>query len=274
MKKLFIGFLILSISIVFSNSNDGTGLIEVDIGRNYPTGVFDKYTNDGTSLRFSYSKSFKGNHLFKWQAGFQYISFRKDHYTDQFSMDSGEEGPPVDVINSENGYIGNAGFRFTAQKGLSDKGLFRPYVGASIGLAAFRETTRWEWDSGFFNSSNCTDGNFLTDLVLSILTQDFNLCDDNDGMHRTDDSRTEPVFTLDLGTNIFFSTAHNVGLDIGVRYNMITGLKKPQTVYDYNNNVHQYITKKMQVDYYTLYIGVSIAMNSPKKESKEKPIRF
>ena len=273
MKKILLIFLALAISIIFPSSNDGTGMIEVDIGRNYPTGIFDKYTDDGTSLRFSYSKSFKDNYLFKWQAGFQYISFRTDRYTDQFVMGSGNEGPPVNVTNSEDGYIGNAGFRFTAQKGLSNKGLFRPYIGASVGFAAFRETTRWKWDSGYWSNNDCVNPGFVN-IILSILTEDFNLCDDNDGMHRVNDSRTEPVFTLDLGTNIFFNTSHNVGLDIGVRYNMITGLKKPQTVYDYTNNAHEYITKKLQADYYTLYIGVSIAMNSEKKETKEEPIRF
>jgi len=271
MKKILIIFFIFSISTLFSNSNDGTGMIEVDIGRNYPTGVFDKYTDDGTSLKFSYSKSFKDNHLFKWQAGFQYISFRTDRYTDQFLMNSGLEGPPVNVTNSEDGYIGNAGVRFTAQRGLSNKGLFRPYVGISVGFAAFRETTRWEWDSGYWGNNDCESDGFIN-IILSLLTQDFDLCDDNDGMHRVDDSRTEPVFTLDLGTNIFFNTIHNVGLDIGVRYNMVTGLKKPQTVYDYSNNVHEYITKGLQADYYTLYIGVSVAMNSPNKKSRNKPV--
>ena len=56
MKKILLIFLALAISIIFPSSNDGTGMIEVDIGRNYPTGIFDKYTDDGTSLRFSYSK--------------------------------------------------------------------------------------------------------------------------------------------------------------------------------------------------------------------------
>ena len=271
MNRVLATFLILCTSLLLSTENNGTGMIEVDIGRNYPTGIFDKYTDDGTSFRFSYSKSFRNNHLFKWQAGFQYISFRTDRYTDQFSMDSGNAGPPVDVTNSEDGYIGNAGVRFTAQRGLSDKGLFRPYIGASIGIAGFRETTEWEWTNGH---SSCDDPNFIN-IILSIMTENFSLCDSNDDeMHRTDDSRTEPVFTLDLGTNIFFNTSHNVGLDMGVRYNMVTGLKKPHTVYDYDNNIHEYITKKLQADYYTLYIGVSIAMNSLKKEPKEEPIRF
>ena len=273
MKKILVAFFILPVSILFSSSNDGTGIMEVDIGRNYPTGVFDKYAEDGTSLRLSYSKSFKNNHLFKWQAGFQYISFRKHRYTDEFSMISGNEGPPVDVTNSEDGYIGNAGLRFTAQNGLSQKGLFRPYVGASLGIAAFRETTRWEWDNGPWGNE-CDNGGFISNLIISILAQDFDFCNGDDSMHRTNDSRTKAVFTLDLGTNIFFNPSNNVGMDIGVRYNIIPGIKKTESINDQDNAIHQYITKNLQVDYYTFYIGVSIAMNSAKKETKEEPIRF
>ena len=57
MKKILVAFFILPLSILFSSSNDGTGMMEVDIGRNYPTGIFDKYAEDGTYLRLSYSKS-------------------------------------------------------------------------------------------------------------------------------------------------------------------------------------------------------------------------
>ncbi len=101
-------------------------------------------------------------------------------------------------------------------------------------------------------------------------------------MHDVIHRKTEPIFSLDIGTNLFFSKNHQFGVDLGIRYNMVTGLKTPNEVFELSNsesgaieNGHASIAKKLQADYYTLYIGVSIAMmNSEKKETKEEPIRF
>ena len=97
-------------SLLFSVDHDQTSLQEYNIGWNYPTGAFDKYADDGISFRYTYSKSFRKNGLFKWQGGLQYLRFKKSSYTDQYQMSSGLNGPNVSVVNEERGYIANGGF--------------------------------------------------------------------------------------------------------------------------------------------------------------------
>ena len=81
-------------------------------------------------------------------------------------MGSGNDGPEIDVTNSENGYILQGGLRFTPELGLfKDKGIFKPYIATLIGLGYFNETTvyedpdNWEWPMG-----NDDDGWQLDDI--------------------------------------------------------------------------------------------------------------
>ena len=78
-------------------------------------------------------------------------------------MESGYPGPMVDVVNSEQAYIINGGLRLSAEDGLFNNGSFVPYVGASMGLAFFRETTRWSWNNYW---SDCS-------IILEILLDDY-----------------------------------------------------------------------------------------------------
>ena len=257
-------------SLLFSVDHDQTSLQEFNIGWNYPTGQFDKYADDGISFRYTYSKSFKKNGLFKWQGGLQYLRFRRSSYNDEFQMSSGYNGPNVDVVNQEEGYILNGGFRFTAQNGLFKNGNFRPYIGAFAGISYFKEDTTWEWQqSGWWdNEENCEES-----WLLTIITQSFD-CNDYDTMYEINDTRYEPVFTLDLGFNMFFNKKHVKGLDFGIRYNMLTGLKVPETIHNSNNSTHSYIVDKIKADYYTIYIGVSFVpfknRNDKEEELKKK----
>ena len=132
----------LIIFFSFSHTTDKAELIEISFGKNRPTGEFgDRYADDGFSFRVSYSKSFENNGLFKYQYSGQYIHFGTSYYTDQFLMESGLYGPNVNVRNREQAFLFSAGLRLTATRGISQKGLFRPYVGSSIGLAFFSEKT-------------------------------------------------------------------------------------------------------------------------------------
>ena len=251
-KNKFIMIIFLSFLLCSKKNrvfNDGN--IEVDIGSNSPTGLFDKYADDGWSVRFSFARQISNSDLFKWQVGAQYMQFRSDSFTDQFNMESGSPGPEVDVVNSEQAYIVNGGLRISAEDGLFNNGMFRPYIGGSLGLAFFRETTRWSWNNSW---SDCS-------IILEILFENYE-CDDDNFTHEVNDSMTEPVFSLDLGTNIYFNEDSDSGIDVGIRYNMITGLKRPDVLYyDVNDETyHSYIIDKLQADYYTIYIGYTKAI--------------
>ena len=265
---LIISFSFSQLGQIYKNQDE---IIEIGIGHNRPTGVYDKYAEPGFSARFSYSKAFNNNGLFKWQVGAQYILFENNFYNDNFEMSSGFSGPSVDVNNSEQSYIFNTGVRLTATNGILNRRNFKPYIAASVGLAFFSETTTWSWDDGYNSNNDCNTDDFWIWMVGAV----FDLCDDNDSMHDVLHRSTEPIFTLDIGTNLFFSQDHNIGLDAGIRYNMVTGLKRPNDLYELSNSEsgaleqgHANIAEKLQADYYTWYIGVSF-----KLDSKERSLR-
>jgi len=247
---------LLFIAFLFPQFENKSQIIEIDVGSNYPTGLYDKYAGSGVSFRLAYSKSFKNNGLFKWQFGGQYISFRKDYYQDNFSMDSGNDGPSVDVTNSEQAYMINGGLRLTATNGLNENGNFRPYIGATAGLAFFNETSTWVWGDG------CS-------TILNILFENYD-CDNDDSMHDVVHRYTQPVFTLDLGTNIFFKKTTNIGMDFGIRYNMVTGLKTPEITFEQENQSLSNLSKKLEADYYTYYLGVSIKLDPVKAQQRRE----
>ena len=250
-KIAFITFLLIQ-SAAFCY--DDYGDLEIDIGYNYPTGDFDKYAANGISFRCNYSHPINGSKYLKWQTGAQYINFERNHYIDNFTMDSGFSGPSVNVLNSEQVFIVNGGVRFTREQGIFNSGTIKPYFGSNLGVAFFSETTRWSW-----NNTLCPD-NFLVWLFLN------DLCDDDNDNSMVDynDSKLRLLFNLDFGLNIIFNKHKNSGLDIGVRYNVIPDLNKYSSQYSEAENgddVFSYISRSINADYYTFYIGWSYSLN-------------
>ena len=62
---MFVIVLLLSITFSQNLSNTQAEQIEVDFGWNYPTGQFDKYADDGYSIRFSFAKQINNSDFFK-----------------------------------------------------------------------------------------------------------------------------------------------------------------------------------------------------------------
>ena len=268
----------LLIFISFSYNQDNSELIEVSFGRNNPTGEFgERYANDGFSLKVSYSNAFENNKLLKYQFSGQYIHFGTNYYQDQLLLESGMSGPTLDVRNREQAYLVTAGLRFSSYKKIFSTGIIRPYIGASVGLAYFSEKIVWDYSNNTWAQYDCSGA----EILLSILFQD-NWCSENrnyfeDKIH----SNIEPVFTLDLGSNLFFKENQKIGVDFGVRYNMVTGLKKPDIVYyetDTNNgivsNANSYIIDKLNVDYFTVYLGFSFKLDPKRKDKRNSRKKY
>jgi len=182
-------------------------------------------------------------------------------------------GPIVDVTNSEQALVLNGGLRLTAANGLFTKGKFKPYIGASIGLAFFSETTKWDWGNSFNN--DCSALGWTLDLIFD----EFDCGDDQSSISNTLHSKLEPTFSLDIGGNLYFKDNHKTGLDFGIRYNMVTGLKRTDAEYQYElsnddsgsfENTHAYIANELQADYYTWYIGVTIKLDKRNKRKEER----
>ena len=266
--KLIILSIILSFSFVYCLDVSPHSYHEIDFGRNYPTALYDKYADDGFSIRYSFSRAFERKNtlregLFKWQVGVQYISFRSDYWTDEVQGTSGNALMNVEINNYEQGFVFNGGFRLTASNGLSKNGNFRPYVGGLLGIATFSEKTSYDFGDG------CSNFGWFMDILL-----DADFCSNNNNSTDLEHRSTSPAFTLDLGVNIFFDEVQDVGLDFGVRYNMLTHLKRPdqELLYytDGNENFIQQISNHIEADYYTLYIGVVWTVKGHKKSKKNK----
>ena len=249
------------ISFLFANPNIKSELLEVDFGYNNPTSLYTKYADPGISFRLAYSKSFNKKGLFKWQAGVQYISFRSDYWSESVQSTEGNALFPVDINNYEQGVVVNGGFRLSANNGLSKNGNFRPYIGTLFGFSFFSERTSYDW------GNSCS----IIDIALGIAF-DTDYCDDNNNTTEVNHRSSSPVFTLDLGTNIFFSNNHKFGMDVGIRYNMLTRLKRPieTELYDTDETIVNRISRYIEADYYTWYIGLSIKLDEERKQKRKK----
>ena len=255
---------IILISFSYSLNANPDSYNEIAIGTNYPTALYDKYADQGFSFRFTHSRAFERKNdltegLFKWQVGLQYISFRSYTWYDNFELENTPTGPSIQITNSEQGYVLNGGFRFTASNGLNLNGNFRPYAGFLVGMSFFNEKTRYDW------GDDCS----AFDILLDVLLDDTDFCDNNNSSTDINDRSWSPTFTLDLGTNIFFNETQDVGMDIGVRYNMLTRLKRPEDIYEVSG-VYSQIADYFEADYYTFYIGVTWMLNTNKSKKKNK----
>lgn len=242
------------ICIIFPSINQGT--MEVDLGYNKATNKFEKYNDNGFSLRCTFSNAINNSVFFRWQASFQYISFYSNTYNDSFQMSSGLDGPTIKVTNSEDGYIVQGGLRFIPELGLfQNKGIFKPYTGLGIGFGYFSETTTYEDpDDSWF--------------------------DDEDDYFSLDDIehyQTNFIYSLEFGANLIFPKKNDIGLDFGIRYNMAPKIKSINSYKAEDDNKDGTIDggvkkfgSKINADYYIYYIGVSFPFDFDNAKNKPK----
>lgn len=225
---------------------------EIDIGYNRANGEFDKYNDDGLSIRFTYSKNFKNSNFLRWQASFQYISFYSDTWADCLSLGSGDCGPSIDVTNSENGYTIQGGLRFTPEKGLfGENSLFKPYATFNMGGIYLQEKTEYSDPDNFWDSWDCW---LTTDPQCDNNYDYFNLDD-------IEDYRINFIYSIEFGFNFSFPKSKGYGLDMGLRYNMIPKIKKIEQYIPADDNIEANVLNfgsKIDADYMTFYIGVNL----------------
>lgn len=241
-KYILSVIIFLNIAISYDLSN-----FEVNLGYNIATKDFDKYSDDGFSARFCYSRNI--NKYFRWQLSFQYINFYTHNWNDNLSLDSGLPGPSIYVTNSENGYIFQGGLRFTPERGLlKERGIFKPYLGFNAGFAHFNEVTTYQDPDCSWFFSSCDDGYFNLDDINHY--------------------ETKFIYSIEMGINFNFPKSDNWGLDFGVRYNMLPNSNSfddysSECIDQLNGECLQWsdpvstFADKVDADYYTYYIGFS-----------------
>ena len=231
---------------------------EIDIGYNRANGEFDKYNDDGFSIRFTYSNNINSSEFFRWQASFQYISFYSDTWADCLSLGSGDCGPSIDVTNSENGYTIQGGLRFTPEKGLfGEKSLFKPYATFNVGGIYLQEKTEYSdpddiW--GDWSGWGSPDYDFFT-------------------LDDIEDYRINFIYSVEFGFNFSFPKSNGYGLDMGLRYNMIPKIEKTEQYINEDDTIEADVLNfgnKIDADYMTFYIGVSIPTGTLNKRKSSK----
>ena len=211
--------------------------IEVGIGLHNPQSDYEKYVDSGLSLRFVYSYGDRDFQFIRYDASIQYLGFKNDVSWENLEY-NGVQGPSIKVKNSEQSFALLIGPRIMSP---TNHGAIRPYIGVKGGLFFFTETITWEWDNDF----GCW------------------FCDDDDD----DDSYTDVIdsefhfgWMLEMGSNVIF--AKNWGLDFGIQYYVIPGIKRPETIveeYLPGDEVDiGFISKKINANYVSIYIGMSV----------------
>ena len=269
-------FIVLSVlaNLIFSSSSlNRLPILEITIGENHPTGLYDKYADSGLSARLAYSRQFKNNEYFRGQYGLQYIHFNSDRTTTNFTLDNGDVGPTIDLTRTERALLFNAGIRFSMNDGISNNGYFRPYIGGYLGLANFRDATRYDW-----SNNDCDDQNFFVFIVDLLLDTEFSCIGDNDSNQSTTvhDKKTNAFYSLEMGANIHFPKTYKngIGLDFGIRYNMIPGLERSNTLFDDSNNEISVLSRNLEANYYTYYVGVFLSLDRYTGKSANRKTKY
>ena len=238
MSKLYCTLKINKILALILVSLSFPQYVEIDLGYNRSNGALDKYTDDGISIRLSYSNNIKDSNFFRWQGSFQFISFYSDKDQSCIPIGVGEDqecGPTIDITNTERGYTVQGGLRFTPEEGLfQNNSVFKPYAAFNIGAIYLQEKTEYsDPDANWFDNE-----------------EDYFTLDD------IEDYRFNFIYSIEFGSNFNFKKWDGIGLDLGIRYNMCPSLDKTEQYVP--ENEPESFKKKIDADYYTVYLGVSI----------------
>jgi len=263
MNFYIITCLLISSILAFSSG----GYMELDLGKNITNGEYEKYNDDGFTIRVAYSNNIDSSDFFRWQVSGQYISFYSNTYYDEFAMASGAPGPSIKVTNAEDGYIFQGGIKFIPELGLfQNKGIFKPYATAGLGFGYFLEYTKYEDPD--VNGSWCAIWDWWCD-------------DDGGSLFRLDDIEQDEfnfMYSIELGANFIIPKWGDGGFDFGVRYTMSPKMK-PIYAYEVNANAEELsrFANKINADYITIYFGGTWPIRTEdrrKTKSVNKPIDF
>ena len=270
MYKFILFFILVTISFS-SNFMNRLPILEITAGKNEPTGSYEKYADPGLSFRLAYSFQFRNNEYFRPQFAFQYIHFKADNSTTNFTLDNGLEGPSIDLTRRESALLFNAGLRYSFNDGIFNDGYFRPYLGGYVGLANFKDATYFDW-----SDNDCSNTNFLGLIIDILLNEEISCLGDDNGNQSTTvhDKMTKVFYSLEFGSNIHFpkTDKHGFGLDIGIRYNIIPGLRRSETIFEDSNSSISSISKKLDANYYTLYMGTFLILGRNNHNSGTKRV--
>ena len=221
--------------------------LEVDFGWHNPQGPFDQYTDPGTSFRLTYSNVGEKQHI-KYDLSFQSLNFMTDSWFDQH----------MTVTHSEQSWGLLYGPRIMSP---TRKGAIRPYFGLKAGIFVFSETMRYEWEDEW----DAWDWACLFFDFLDDDDTDVNCFEDNTS-HYTNTLDTRFYFGAILETGANIKINENMGIDLGIQYNIIPNLRAIDSDYlEDEENLSLQITqiaRTINADYVTFYFGLYFNLNN------------
>ena len=230
--------------IILLSFNFTQGYFEFDFGVQNPQGTFDKYNEPGFSMRATYTHVDELFPFIRYDFSMQYLQFKKDVWNEYYE----ELNSPLTYENSEQAFGVFLGPRLMSP---TQHGVFRPYVGFKIGGMFFNETMKISWEEPDDTFMQCITGT----LISGLFDADYD-CDGDTRVLSKDylDMSLDFGALLEIGSNMNFSD--NFGLDFGIQYNIIPSIR-PEIVMDESGEEFNEISKTINADYITFYIGIN-----------------
>ena len=216
-------------------------ILEINLGESHATGIYDRYVDIGKTIRVvSVNKIHDVKYLY-WQVGFQYIGFENDNYYDS------NIGAGAYIKHTERAYMLQGGIRFSREYKY-----FNPYIAISTDISYFNERLRWDNDNSF--------NDFYWGVFCNIFFPSSD-CDISDYDEDVIDKEWNFANSLDIGFNLYPQMESSVSFNLGVKYNVIPGYRKQDNlVINENDNTVTWVSKKLEADYITYYLGVSVPL--------------
>ncbi|MAV63830.1 MAG: hypothetical protein CMG00_01410 [Candidatus Marinimicrobia bacterium] len=238
--------IVIFFTFVFSRT-----YIEFDIGSQTPQGSFSKYNDSGISVRMTITHVDDLFPFVRYDLSIQRLQFKNDTWLESYGALNGL----LTYENSEQAWGLFLGPRFMSP---TKRGAFRPYAGFKVGGMFFSETLSINWEEEDDSFMECASGT----LIGSLVDADYDCNGDTRLLSKKFlDSSFDFGALIEIGANLNFSD--NFGLDIGFQYNIIPSIR-PEVVLieDSSQNAgFNEISKTINADYTTFYIGVNFKVN-------------
>lgn len=226
------------------SAGDDVHVFEGSLGFQTPQAEYDKYTNPGLSGRLVWGRRPWELPFLQWYLELQYMMFKHNSWWEEMYYVNGYYGEDVRVVNVEESWSLTFGPRLTSP---TIRGAVRPYIGLKGGIFWFYEKIKWDWgnDFGFW------------EWVFGIECEDD--CED-DSFTKIIDGELHPGLIFELGSSIYPN--RKMGIDFGIQYTVIPGIKRPMTWINEEDREIGYVSRKLNADYVSIYIGLSTTIPS------------
>ena len=224
-------------------------------GYSTPTNIYSSYSSQGSTFKLTVENPVFNHKYLKYNFGWQRISFAEN-------IISYDDWSGLQVREGEAANLFDVGIKFIVNDGIFGNGFFRPYINASVGYGFFNQYTEYDYPDTFNPDTFENECDNFWSILFHIIFEDDCDTGTNYNINTTVDTRMSSSFkSIDLGTRFTFLKP-SVAIEFGVRYNMIKSIQASdwsswEDIQD-QQSFDEIIGNKLNADYKTIYLGVSI----------------